>query len=104
MFEEGADQFGMQPFQHQCRWSQLEPLCRELEQELEAVGVRVTSVRAGASMMAKMLAQKCLDVRCDEVHPRPPQRKVSPATAMSRSSSGVVSRYQYVASMLTCPM
>src|SRR5215470_17765713 len=94
VFEEGADQFSIQLLQRQRRGSHLELLCRKLEQELEARSIRVAGVLADASMTAKMLAQKRLNVRCDEVHVRPPQRNASPTIAMPRSSSGVVSRYQ----------
>src|SRR5208282_3287541 len=100
MFQEGADQFGIQLLQLQRRGRYLESPGGKLKQQLETVSVGVAGMLTGSSMKAQMVAQKRLDVGCDGGHGCPPRIKFSAALAMSRSSSGVASRYQYVASML----
>src|SRR5208337_1036389 len=101
MFQEGADQFGIQLLQLQRGGCCLESPGSKLKQQLETVSVGVAGMLTGSSMKAQMLAQKRLDVGCKCGHRCPPRIKVSAARAISRSSSGVASRYQYVASMLT---
>ena len=90
-------------FQLQLRRPYLQALTRILQQQPERIGVGVTGVLAGASLSGKVLAEECLDVWCDRGHDRPPDRKFSPALAISLNSSAVLSRYQYVALMLTWP-
>src|SRR5436190_7374884 len=94
MLQERADQRGVQLLQHQSRRRHLEFLRGELEQTLEAVGVRIASVSAGATLADQILAEECLHVRCERGHWRPPCTKFSATRAMSSRSSGVVSRYQ----------
>ena len=53
---------------------------------------------ASATVANKMLAEECLHVRCEGTHGLPLCVKLSATTAISARSSGVVSRYQYVAS------
>src|ERR1035441_8079658 len=94
MFQECADQRCVQLLQHQSRRRHFEFLRGKLEQRLEAVGVRIASVWAGATVADKMLGEECFHVRCEGSHGRPPCTKFSAMTAMSSRSSGVVSRYQ----------
>src|SRR5258707_14083479 len=101
MFQEGANQSRVQLLQHHRRGRHFEFLGGELEQRPKAVGIGVARVLASTTVTDKMLAEECLHVRCEGSHGRPPCMKLSATTAMSRRSSGVVSRYQYVALMLT---
>src|ERR1700756_203876 len=101
MFQKGANQSCVQLLEHQRRGRHFEFLSGELEQRLKAVGVGVARVLASTTVANKMLAEECLHVRCEGPHGLPPCMKLSATTAISPRSSGVLSRYQYVASMLT---
>jgi len=68
MLEKRGDQRRVQLLQHQSRWHGLEPAGSELEQRLEAVGVRIAGVRTGGTMARKVLAQKGLDMRRQGAH------------------------------------
>ena len=104
VFQKRSDRSGIQLFQSHRRGRHPESLRGKFKQRLEAVCVRLAGMSAVAAMPDKILAEKCLDVRCDGGHDRPPCRKLSPATAISCIGSGVALRYQNVESMLTCPM
>src|SRR5260221_5251533 len=74
MLEEGGNQRRVQLLQHQSRWHRPEPARSELEQRLEAVGVRVAGVRTGGTMASQVFAQEGLDMRRNAVHACPPPR------------------------------
>jgi hypothetical protein len=97
VFQELANQCRIKLFQQQRRRRDLELFSRELEQQLKAVGIGIAGMLAGTTVVSEILAEEGLDVRCDQRHDGSPQMKVSAALAMSRSRSGVASRYQYVA-------
>src|SRR5437773_11693274 len=63
MLQERANQRRIQLLQLHHRWSKLQPFSGKFEQQLKAVGIRVAGVRAGASMLRKMLTKKRLNVR-----------------------------------------
>src|SRR5579864_5832437 len=103
IYQEGANQSCVQLLQQQGRWRHFEFLRGESEQRLKAVGIRIARVLASATVAGKMLAEEGFHVRCEGSQGCPPCRKLSVTIAISRRSSGVVSRYQLVALMLTWP-
>ena len=69
-----------------------------IEQKLEAVGIGIARVLAGASVTREVFAQEGFDMGGNRRHGcAPPDMKISPARAMSLRRSAVASRYQYVA-------
>ena len=95
MLEEGADQAGIDLLQRQRRWCDLQSLGGEHEEQLEAQGIGVLRVPAGAPLAGKRLAEERFDEGSDRRHDRPPSdMNPSPAAATSRMRSAVASRYQ----------
>ena len=98
MLEEGTDEPRIDLLERQRRWFDLKPLGGEHEEQLEARGIGVARVPAGASLAGERVAQERLDERSDRCHADLPSiMNASPAVATSRKRSAVASRYQYVA-------
>src|SRR5216684_4141121 len=72
----------------------LEPLGSEAHQQSEGMGIGRDRVRAGITLARKMLAQECGQVGSKGGHAASSLNRRSLAAAMSRSSTGVASRYQ----------
>src|SRR5215472_3872022 len=98
ILQEGTDQFRVELLKRQRRWRGPEPCRGKLEQQLEAVCIGIACVLAGTSMMREIVVEEGFDERGYRRHHCSPRHmNVSPMSAMSRGSSAVASRYQYVA-------
>src|SRR5271157_2972372 len=95
MFQEGADEAGVQLLQRQRRWRDLQPLCSEHEEQLEAQCIGVTCMPADAPLAGECLIEERLDEGSNRRHDcLPSVMNSSPAVATSRMRSAVASRYQ----------
>src|SRR3990167_5394260 len=94
MFEEGKDHRHVEILDLQ----QARPLVQssrgERHQQLEAVGIGIARMNAGAPFAGKVLAKEGGQVWGELAHAGTPRCKTSPAAAMCAISSGVASRYQ----------
>src|SRR3954454_6772887 len=61
MLEEGADESGINLLQRQRRWFDLKAVGGEHEQQLEARGIGIARVPAGAPLASEGVAQERLD-------------------------------------------
>src|SRR4051794_7220529 len=81
--------------QRQRRWFDLKAVGGEHEQQLEARGIGVARVPAGAPLASESVAQERLDEGSNRRHADlPSDMNASPAVATSRKRSAVASRYQ----------
>jgi hypothetical protein len=71
-----------------------DPLCREADQQSEAVGVSGNGMRTGATFARQMLAQESGEVRSKSCHAAPPWNSRSLASAIECIRTGVACRYQ----------
>jgi len=92
--EEGEHQVGVDILDRQITRPSLEPLGGEAHQQSEGMGIGRDRVRAGITLARKMLAQECGQVGSKGGHAASSLNRRSLAAAMSRSSTGVASRYQ----------
>ena len=75
MLEEGANEAGVELLQRQCRRPDLQSFGGEREEQLEARGVRVLRVPAGAPLAGERLAEERFDKGSDRRHDRLPSKR-----------------------------
>jgi hypothetical protein len=97
--QERQDQRRIQLLDLDLAWFDVQPVRREADQKLEAVGVGFASVLAGFPLARQMLAQECGEMRSQRGHAAAPQCNASPAAAICPIKIGVACRYQYRRSM-----
>src|SRR6266581_6734411 len=92
--EEVHHQRGIDVLQSKTRRRDAKAPTGELKQQLKAVGIALTGMGAGPSLVGQTVAQKCADMRCDCCHTRSPYTNASQHWVISTISSGVLSKYQ----------
>jgi hypothetical protein len=100
---EVKDEGGIELLDRQVGGRHAEHLVHELEEELKAVRVGITGVRARQLLAREPLRQEGGDVRSDRGHDAAPSRNRSHASATLRMSVGVACRYQQVSATWVCP-
>src|SRR5271155_123686 len=82
-------------FQRQSRWRDLQSLCSEREEQLEAQGIGVARMPTDAPLAGERFIEERFDKGSNRRHDGLPSAKnPSPAAAMLRMRSAVASRYQ----------
>ena len=94
VIQEVEDQLGTQLLHLDLAGAHPQPLGREADEQLEAVGIAVDGMTTGAAIAWQMLQQIGAEMRCERGHGAPPSRNASVASAICRVSTGVASRYQ----------
>src|SRR6516165_5785039 len=95
IFQEGADERRIELLQRQRRWRDLQSLCSEHEEQLEAQGIRVARMATDASLAGECLIEERFDEGSNRRHDcLPSVMNPSLAAAMSRMRSAVTSRYR----------
>src|SRR6266571_7462500 len=92
--EEVHHQRGVDVLQSKTRRRDAKAPTGELKHQLTAVGIALTGMGAGPSLVGQTVAQKCADMRCDCCHTRSPYTNASQHWVISTISSGVLSKYQ----------
>ena len=75
-------------------WSDAEVVGGKADQKLEGIGVGLASVRACLALTRQVFAEEGAELGGEHRHARTPRSRISPASATSRSNTGVASRYQ----------
>src|SRR3984885_4476835 len=95
ILQEGADEAGVELLQRQRRWRDLQSLCSEREEQLEAQGIGVARMPTDAPLAGERFIEERFDKGSNRRHDGLPSAKnPSPAAAMLRMRSAVASRYQ----------
>src|ERR1700733_9444366 len=92
VLQEGADKAGIELLQRQRRWRDLQSLCSEHEEQLEAQGIGVARMPTDAPVPGECLIEERFDEGSNRCHDRlPSAMNPSPAAATSRMRSAVAS-------------
>jgi hypothetical protein len=95
ILHESADEAGVELLQRQRRWRDLQSLCSEHEEQLEAHGIGVARMPTDAPLAGERLVEERFDEGSNRRHDcLPSAMNPSPAVATSRMRSAVASRYQ----------
>ena len=94
MAEKGHDHVGAEILDLEIGRSTLQPIGCEPDQQDEAVGIGLHRMRAYGAFPRQMFAQEGCEMGSKRRHAASPRYRSSLAAAMSRSSTGVASRYQ----------
>ena len=95
ILQEGADEACVELLQRQRRWRDLQSLCSEHEEQLEAQGIGVARMPTDAPLAGECLIEERFDEGSNRRHDcLPSVMNPSPAAATSRMRSAVASRYQ----------
>src|SRR5271163_1258954 len=95
MLQEDTDEASVEFLQRQRRWPDLQSLCSEPEEQLEAQGIGVARMPTDAPLAGERFIEERFDKGSNWRHDGLPSAKnPSPAAAMLRMRSAVASRYQ----------